>query len=67
MAGGAGVDRLRHLKASLLFASKITDACAELSATPRQGRAAALHALLSQVRVGEPNNPNLGNATLTLT
>ena len=41
---------LNHLEASLLFAGKITDACAELGATPREGRAAALHALLSQVR-----------------
>ena len=38
-----------HLQASLLFASKITDACAELTAVPREGRAAALRALLSQL------------------
>ena len=37
------------MQASLLFASKLTEACAELTAVPREARAAALRALLSQL------------------
>ena len=36
------MDRLTHLKQSLLFAGRLCEVCAELTAVPREGRADAL-------------------------